>query len=225
MLRFSNFVVLLLLLLFSFLLLPYSVYGKWGGEVSTNLNSFALIKSFSLKNELFLRMQYDWTEYFKDKEQQSIHYHYQDTLYDDEEYTYTYDEDHSYKNFSLEVGYRKFLGSGKGFSTNLGLSFKVSPGSTKDVSIFKDEYGSSEREETVKWNDMSINFDFGFRYLFNQHFAATIHNKIVSYVWSKKTYKDTYLFSDGDSRITETTNNSQYLQSEVSPHIFVVYYF
>ena len=166
--------VLIGILLLSFLSLPCRGNGRWGAEVSTNLNTLALIKSFSLKNELFLRMQYDWTEYLKDKDKSIIQYHYPDTLYGDEENTYSSDSDHSYRNLSLEMGYSRFFGSGKGFSPNVGLSFEISSQSWEESKISHDDYGSSKFEENVKWNDLSFNFDFGFRYLFNQHFSSTL---------------------------------------------------
>ncbi|MCK4234946.1 hypothetical protein KAX75_10990 [candidate division WOR-3 bacterium] len=222
MLRYTIFICIAFLFISS-LSVQCEGKGKWGVEASTEINDFAFIKSFSLKNELLFRLQYDWTEYFQDKEKGSIESIYPDTTYEEE---YSQDYDYSYGTLSLEVGYRKFLGSGKGLSPHIGFAFRVSPGRQKNLSYNYTEDTLTYHGETKRsWYNLSALINVGCRYLFNKHFAVSLHADIVSYVWNKEYYKSTTTYANGRERNEEYTDRSRYLQNKFYPHLYVQYYF
>lgn len=207
----------------AFFLLPCTSQGRWGCEVSTNLNSIALIKSFSLKNEFLLTMQYDWEEGIHGEHERIYRDVYNDTTY---ETRFSTSSDYTEKFFSLELSFRKYFGTPNGLSPYIGLGLKILPEQYGYSS--KDYYEDSlqfEYEFTDSWHRTQLLAAGGCRYLFNDHIAVNIYTNISSYVWEKHETETILVYQNGYKSIDEEKHNIKYFELKLDPAIYLTYYF
>ncbi len=206
---------------------PSQGEGRWGAEVSPNLSRFGLTKAFSLRNELVLRLEYDWTELIHDEREESWKQQYPDTTY---EHEYSTDQDYSRARLSLEAGFRRYFGSGKGLSPTLGLALKVSP--TRDRQSWeRDEDNRTDytSESTRTGAQLSLLLNGGCRYFFTKHFALSLQTDIASYsyTWEEAEYRTQWWDEYGDmsTNTSEYASTYGYLQVSLRPSIYIQYYF
>lgn len=206
---------------------PTQAAGRWGAEVSPNLSRFGLTKAFSRRNELVLRLEYDWTELIQDEREESQTEQYPDTTY---EHEYSTDQDYSRARLSLEAGFRRYFGSGNGLSPTLGLAVKVSP--TRDRHSWERDEGNRTdyiSESTRTGAELSLLLSGGCRFLFTKHFALSLQSDIASYTyaWEESEYRTQWWDEYGDmsTNTSEYSGTSGYLQMSLRPSLYLQYYF
>lgn len=207
--------------------LPCHAEGRWGAEVSPSLTEFGLIKSLSAKNELLVRLECDWTEYVRDDREGVDSDEEPDTTY---ERRYSEERDDSQGWLSLEAGFRRFFGSGKGLSPHLGVAVRVSPNrSSSSYEYYEENNLAREYEYTSTGARLSVLLNAGCRYLFAEHFALGVHYNVVSYAhtWADSEVRSKYWYENGDmsTHTDEYSRTSQYLQSRLRPSVYLQYYF
>lgn len=218
---FSIYVAILLPLLFS---LPCQGECRWGTEVSPNLINFGLLRSFSSKNELYVKVEYDWTKRFKWNEEDLQQVEKPDTSY---EHEHRYDEDYSQGVLTLESGIRRYFRSGRVFSPSVGIAVMAKPGSNKrSYNNYKDDTLVYIRDYSSSWYDLGLILNAGLRYTINKHFALIIQSPIASYTYSKYYYNSHRMYIDTENIYTdETLRSFHYLRFELHPRLYLQYYF
>lgn len=219
--------VCMAIFLLSFLSSPCQGKGRWGAEFSTSLKNVGLIRSLSPKNELLVRLQYNWSEYLEDEREEVRRDEYADTTY---EYEYSYDGDRSEGMFSVELGFRRFIGSGKGLSPNLGLAVKFWP---QRYEYLYDRYEEDSLDYSYRHTDrddnVSLLLNGGCRYLISEYFAVSVHTDLLSYTytWHSREHESKNVQPDGEIRTHESayTGTCQYLQLVLYPSLYVQFYF
>lgn len=217
------YVAILLPLVFSS---PCQGECRWGTEVSPNLINFGLLRSFSSKNELYIKVEYDWTKRYKWDEEKVHQVEYPDTTY---EHEYKYDQDRSYGVLTLESGIRRYFRSGRVFSPCVGIAVRAKSGSHKNShNRYQDDTLEYTYDYSNSWYDLGLILSAGLRYIINEHFALIIQSSVASYTYSKSYYNSQshYMNIDYERIYTDETSRSyHYLRFELHPRLYIQYYF